>query len=84
MRVLVIGAGGVGTAVAKTAAKWGLFERVVVADHDVARAQRAVAGAGRPLRRLPAGRQQRDARSPSLIESEKDRRRAQCRSTPGS
>ncbi len=46
MRVLVIGAGGVGSAVAKTAAKWGLFERVAVADFDVTRAQRAVAGAG--------------------------------------
>jgi saccharopine dehydrogenase (NAD+, L-lysine forming) len=46
MRVLVIGAGGVGTAVARTAAKWNLFERVAVADYDVARAQRAVAGAG--------------------------------------
>ena len=34
MRVLVIGAGGVGTAVAQTAAKWNLFERVVVADYD--------------------------------------------------
>ena len=30
----------------RTAAKWGLFERVVVADHDLARAQEAVAGAG--------------------------------------
>ncbi len=46
MRVLVIGAGGVGAAVAKTAARWGLFERVVVADYDVGRAQQAVAGAG--------------------------------------
>jgi saccharopine dehydrogenase-like NADP-dependent oxidoreductase len=46
MRVLVIGAGGVGTAVAKTAALWDLFERVVVVDHDAGRAQQAVAGAG--------------------------------------
>ena len=46
MRVLVIGAGGVGMAAARTAARWGLFEHVAVADYDVARAQRAVAGAG--------------------------------------
>src|ERR1019366_3459933 len=46
MRVLVIGAGGVGSAVAKTAAKWDLFEHVGVADYDVRRAQQAVAGHG--------------------------------------
>ena len=46
MRVLVIGAGGVGTAVAKTAARWNLFERMIVADYDADRAQRAVADAG--------------------------------------
>ncbi|NNN08766.1 MAG: ATP-binding protein [Acidimicrobiaceae bacterium] len=46
MRVLVIGAGGVGTAIARTAAKWNLFEYVGIADYDVARAQRAVQGAG--------------------------------------
>jgi saccharopine dehydrogenase-like NADP-dependent oxidoreductase len=46
MRVLVVGAGGVGTAFARTARKWSLFERVVVSDYDLARAQKAVAGAG--------------------------------------
>jgi len=46
VRVLVIGAGGVGTAVAKTAARWNLFERMIVADYDADRAQRAVADAG--------------------------------------
>ena len=46
MRVLVIGSGGVGGAVARTAAHWGLFERVVMADYDLDRARRAVAGAG--------------------------------------
>ncbi len=46
MRVLVIGAGGVGTAVARTAAHFGLFERVVVADYEAGRAEHAVAGAG--------------------------------------
>lgn len=46
MRVLVIGAGGVGTAIARTAAKWNLFEYVAIADYDFARAQKAVEGAG--------------------------------------
>ena len=46
MRVLVIGAGGVGTAAVRTAAQWGLFERVVVADYDLTRAQQAVAELG--------------------------------------
>lgn len=52
MRVLVVGAGGVGSAVARTVARRDLFERVVVADYDVGRAQRAIAGAatGSPRR----------------------------------
>ena len=44
MRLLVIGAGGVGTAVARTIAKWDLFGRVVVADYRAERAERAVSG----------------------------------------
>ena len=46
MRVLIIGAGGVGTAMARTAAKWNLYEYVAIADYDVSRAQRAVEGTG--------------------------------------
>jgi saccharopine dehydrogenase (NAD+, L-lysine-forming) len=46
MRVLIIGAGGVGSAMVATAKKWDLFERVVVADYDEGRAQRAIAGGG--------------------------------------
>ena len=46
MRVLVIGAGGVGTAIARTASKWNLFEYVAVADYDEAKAHRAVEGGG--------------------------------------
>jgi len=46
MRVLIIGAGGVGSAMVRTANKWNLFERVVVADYDEQRAQRAIVGAG--------------------------------------
>jgi saccharopine dehydrogenase (NAD+, L-lysine-forming) len=46
MRVLIIGAGGVGSAIARTAAKWNLFEYVAIADYDLERAERAVDGAG--------------------------------------
>jgi len=46
MRVLIIGAGGVGTAMARTAAKWNLFEYVAIADYDETRARRAIEGAG--------------------------------------
>jgi saccharopine dehydrogenase (NAD+, L-lysine-forming) len=41
MRVLVIGAGGVGSAFVQIAARRGAFETVVVADYDLARAERA-------------------------------------------
>ena len=43
MRVLVVGAGGVGSAAAAIAARRSFFSRFVVADFDLARAQRAVA-----------------------------------------
>ncbi len=45
MRVLVIGAGGVGGAFARIAARRGSFEEVVVADYDVRRARRAAESA---------------------------------------
>ncbi|GAA0384359.1 saccharopine dehydrogenase C-terminal domain-containing protein [Micromonospora gifhornensis] len=44
MRVLLVGAGGVGAAVVAIAARRAFFEAIVVADHDPARAARAVAG----------------------------------------
>jgi saccharopine dehydrogenase-like NADP-dependent oxidoreductase len=44
MRILVIGAGGVGAAVAGIAARRGFFEAIVFADYDEARAQRAADG----------------------------------------
>ena len=44
MRILVIGAGGVGSAVVAIAARRGFFEAMVVADYDPARAERAIAG----------------------------------------
>ncbi|MFE6488774.1 saccharopine dehydrogenase family protein [Streptomyces sp. NPDC057757] len=46
MRVLMVGAGGVGTAITKIAARRAFFEHMVVADYDRARAESAVAGVG--------------------------------------
>ncbi|MFB9320777.1 saccharopine dehydrogenase family protein [Cryptosporangium minutisporangium] len=45
MRVLVVGAGGVGSAVAAIAARREFFEAMVVADYDPARAARALPAA---------------------------------------
>ncbi|KUN19991.1 ATP-binding protein [Streptomyces antibioticus] len=46
MRVLLVGAGGVGTAVTRIAARRAFFEAMVVADYDLARAEAAVAAFG--------------------------------------
>ncbi len=46
MRILVIGAGGVGAAAAAIARHRGFFEHLVLADVDLARAQRAAARLG--------------------------------------
>ena len=46
MRILVIGAGGVGSAVVPTALRRDFFERCVMADYDLARAERAAAAVG--------------------------------------
>jgi len=43
MRILVVGAGGVGNAIAKIAARRSFFELLVVSDFDLGRAQSAVA-----------------------------------------
>lgn len=48
MRILLVGAGGVGSAFCSIAARRLFFEAVVVADHDLARAERAVAGVADP------------------------------------
>ena len=45
MRILVVGSGGVGDAVARIAARRTYFERLVVADVDLGRAQRTVEAA---------------------------------------
>jgi saccharopine dehydrogenase-like NADP-dependent oxidoreductase len=43
MRILLVGAGGVGSAVVRIAARRGFFEHMTVADYDPARAEAAVA-----------------------------------------
>jgi len=45
MRVLLVGAGGVGTAFARTAARRNAFEHMVIADHSRDRARRAAESA---------------------------------------
>jgi len=46
MRILLVGAGGVGSAFCAIAARRDFFERVVVADYDEVRAQKAAAAVG--------------------------------------
>jgi saccharopine dehydrogenase (NAD+, L-lysine forming) len=48
MRILLVGAGGVGGAITSIAARRTFVEHLVVADHDLARAEKAVAAAGDP------------------------------------
>jgi saccharopine dehydrogenase-like NADP-dependent oxidoreductase len=43
MRILLVGAGGVGDAIAKIAARRGFFETIVVSDYDLTRAERTIA-----------------------------------------
>ena len=50
MRILVVGAGGVGTAIAAVAQRRSFFERLTLADVDPARAERAVERLGEPDR----------------------------------
>jgi saccharopine dehydrogenase (NAD+, L-lysine-forming) len=41
VRILLVGAGGVGAALAAIAARRDFFEQLVVTDHDLARAEKA-------------------------------------------
>ncbi len=54
MRILVVGAGGVGSAIAAIAARRSYFDRFVIADLDLGRAERAVASLDGDPRFLPA------------------------------
>ena len=56
MRILVVGAGGVGSAVAPIAARRSFFEAMVVADYDAGRAEAVVARVGGPAVRRRPGR----------------------------
>ncbi len=48
MRILLVGAGGVGSAITLIAARRTFIEHLVVADYDLARAEKAVAATGDP------------------------------------
>jgi saccharopine dehydrogenase (NAD+, L-lysine-forming) len=48
MRILLVGAGGVGGAITGIAARRSFFEALVVADYDAVRAEKAVAAVGDP------------------------------------
>jgi saccharopine dehydrogenase-like NADP-dependent oxidoreductase len=48
VRLLILGAGGVGSAVARIAARRPFLEHVLLADYDLGRAERAAAAAGDP------------------------------------
>lgn len=48
MRILIVGSGGVGAAVAKIAARRGFFSRLVLADHDPGLAESVAVGIGDP------------------------------------
>ncbi|MEP6625630.1 MAG: saccharopine dehydrogenase NADP-binding domain-containing protein, partial [Acidimicrobiia bacterium] len=48
MRILIVGAGGVGSAIAAIAHRRDFFEHLTIADLDLDRAQRAVAGLDDP------------------------------------
>ena len=78
MRVLLVGAGGVGTAVTRIAARRPFFDHMVVADYDLARAEAAVAALGADARftRRP-GRRRRRGRRPGLLSRAPVRRAAQ-------
>ena len=65
MRILLVGSGGVGDAFARIAARRTFFEAVVVADYDLARAERTVAAVDRrAVQRRPGRRLGRRRRSP--------------------
>ncbi|MDX6759648.1 saccharopine dehydrogenase NADP-binding domain-containing protein [Streptomyces sp. F8] len=56
MRVLLVGAGGVGSAITKIAARRDFFDHFLVADYDLGRAQAAVAALGTDEQRFSACR----------------------------
>ncbi|MGI5156388.1 saccharopine dehydrogenase family protein [Microbispora sp. CA-102843] len=67
MRVLLVGAGGVGTAITRIAARRSFFEHMVVADYDLSRAEAAVAALGEAGARF--GARQVDASDEAAVEA---------------
>ncbi|MCX5414411.1 saccharopine dehydrogenase family protein [Streptomyces sp. NBC_00059] len=65
MRVLLVGAGGVGTAITRIAARRSFFEHMTVADYDPGRAEAAVAALGERGARFGAARL--DASDPEAV-----------------
>ncbi|WP_406387779.1 saccharopine dehydrogenase family protein [Streptomyces sp. NBC_00887] len=65
MRVLLVGAGGVGTAITRIAARRPFFEHMTVADYDLERAEKAVAALGESGHRFNAVRL--DASDPAAV-----------------
>ena len=68
MRILLVGAGGVGSAFAAIAARRDFFEAIVIADYDAAQ-RRARRRGRRPLRRGAGRRLRRRRRSPRCAAS---------------
>ena len=66
MRILLVGAGGVGSAVVPIAARRDFFEQLVVADYDQGRAERAIARLGGDARFVAA---RVDASDPAAVEA---------------
>ncbi|MFI7706491.1 saccharopine dehydrogenase family protein [Nonomuraea sp. NPDC049480] len=65
MRILLVGAGGVGTAITRIAARRPFFDHMVVADYDLPRAKAAVAALGERAGRFTAARI--DAADPAAV-----------------
>jgi saccharopine dehydrogenase-like NADP-dependent oxidoreductase len=70
MRILVVGAGGVGSAVVPIAARRSFFEQVVVADYDPARAERAIDRVDGDRRFVAAGVDASDATAVAALARE--------------
>ncbi|MET7368820.1 saccharopine dehydrogenase C-terminal domain-containing protein [Streptomyces sp. NPDC005566] len=73
MRVLLVGAGGVGTAITRIAARRPFFEHMTVADYDLERAEKAVAALGESGHRFNAVRV--DASDPAAVRAALDENR---------
>ncbi|MFE7339075.1 saccharopine dehydrogenase family protein [Streptomyces griseus] len=75
MRVLLVGAGGVGTAITRIAARRSFFDHMIVTDYDLSRAEAAVAALGEERARFTALRidaSDREAVTALLVEQRCD------------